>query len=586
MAGGKETPRQKMIGMMYLVLTALLALNVSKSILDAFVAIEENIQISNENEFARGDEKKSELAEKAEDKSVPDVQKKAIALMKTVAEIDKMTAERIKMIDDLKIEILKATGEDVSSIGKEESIIFKAYSTKDPLKPTRMHLANVQAMDKYDDPMRIMGIAENIKAPTGNGIKLWNSYNKYRNDLTELIASSFPVGDDGKKYFFKAPSINDFKDQKDLNAKIDKAIKSSRVNMDDIEAIKKIYGSLSKNTYHEMHGQDGVHWIGKTFDHSPVVAAIASLSSMQKEILTARADAVATIRLRVGGGEYSFNKIMALAYGPDIANNGDDIQVEVLMAAYDSDKQPEVTLNGANVTEIRDGKGFIKMKASGATEMNLSGTITIKNKSGIPKTQNWTKIIKIMKPSGTVSLPEMNVLYRGYKNKVEGVASGYDQTVLNGNGVTLSKVGGNQYIGTTTTTGREATISISGKSSVTNKTASLGSFKFRVSNLPPPQVYLGTIATGSSVSKAAIGGMTRLFAKYPPEIPLNATFDVASWEVTVSGAPRSIPGSGPNLSAEALSLLKQARPGAKVSISAKYKGMGYSGNMATVITVQ
>ena len=49
MAGGKETPRQKMIGMMYLVLTALLALNVSKSILDAFVAIEENIQISNLN---------------------------------------------------------------------------------------------------------------------------------------------------------------------------------------------------------------------------------------------------------------------------------------------------------------------------------------------------------------------------------------------------------------------------------------------------------------------------------------------------------------------------------------------------------
>ncbi len=33
MAGGKETPRQKMVGMMYLVLTALLALNVSKSML-------------------------------------------------------------------------------------------------------------------------------------------------------------------------------------------------------------------------------------------------------------------------------------------------------------------------------------------------------------------------------------------------------------------------------------------------------------------------------------------------------------------------------------------------------------------------
>ena len=54
MAGGKETPRQKMIGMMYLVLTALLALNVSKSILDAFVNIEENIQIGNITEHERG----------------------------------------------------------------------------------------------------------------------------------------------------------------------------------------------------------------------------------------------------------------------------------------------------------------------------------------------------------------------------------------------------------------------------------------------------------------------------------------------------------------------------------------------------
>jgi gliding motility-associated protein GldM len=46
MAGGKQTPRQKMINMMYLVLTALLALNVSKEILDAFVKVNESMQIS------------------------------------------------------------------------------------------------------------------------------------------------------------------------------------------------------------------------------------------------------------------------------------------------------------------------------------------------------------------------------------------------------------------------------------------------------------------------------------------------------------------------------------------------------------
>jgi len=46
MAGGKQTPRQKMINMMYLVLTALLALNVSKEILDAFVKVNESMQVS------------------------------------------------------------------------------------------------------------------------------------------------------------------------------------------------------------------------------------------------------------------------------------------------------------------------------------------------------------------------------------------------------------------------------------------------------------------------------------------------------------------------------------------------------------
>jgi len=47
MALPKE-PRQKMINMMYLVLTALLALNVSSEILNAFVTVNNSITKSNE----------------------------------------------------------------------------------------------------------------------------------------------------------------------------------------------------------------------------------------------------------------------------------------------------------------------------------------------------------------------------------------------------------------------------------------------------------------------------------------------------------------------------------------------------------
>ncbi|MDR2448762.1 MAG: gliding motility protein GldM [Prevotellaceae bacterium] len=44
MAGGMLSPRQKMINMMYLVLTAMLALNVSAEVLDAFVIIDKSIE--------------------------------------------------------------------------------------------------------------------------------------------------------------------------------------------------------------------------------------------------------------------------------------------------------------------------------------------------------------------------------------------------------------------------------------------------------------------------------------------------------------------------------------------------------------
>ena len=43
MAGGKETPRQKLIGMMYLVLTALLALQVSSSIMLKFKFLDDSL---------------------------------------------------------------------------------------------------------------------------------------------------------------------------------------------------------------------------------------------------------------------------------------------------------------------------------------------------------------------------------------------------------------------------------------------------------------------------------------------------------------------------------------------------------------
>ena len=48
MAGAKETPRQKLISLMYLVFITMLALNVSKEVLDGFGQMFEKIADANE----------------------------------------------------------------------------------------------------------------------------------------------------------------------------------------------------------------------------------------------------------------------------------------------------------------------------------------------------------------------------------------------------------------------------------------------------------------------------------------------------------------------------------------------------------
>ena len=49
MAGGKETPRQRMIGILYLVLLGLIALDVPENLLDSFKTISDSLTDSKKN---------------------------------------------------------------------------------------------------------------------------------------------------------------------------------------------------------------------------------------------------------------------------------------------------------------------------------------------------------------------------------------------------------------------------------------------------------------------------------------------------------------------------------------------------------
>ena len=224
MAGGKETPRQKMIGMMYLVLTALLALNVSKTILDAFVAIEENTQKSNVLHVDRGSEFISEVSAEMnsmDGKENVEKLRKLKNVMKQMQEVDKLSAGFIQKIDRVKMELLRESGEEVRTIKPDdpETIIWEKGTG---CKPTRMNLMAVQAKDEYDIPMYLL-IGGDIKNPTGKGKMIWNDYNGFRSKLIQAMGTYR----EGKNaYSINPKAINTFKDNHDLKKQVEQMLKS------------------------------------------------------------------------------------------------------------------------------------------------------------------------------------------------------------------------------------------------------------------------------------------------------------------------------------------------------------------------
>ena len=557
MAGGKETPRQKMIGMMYLVLTALLALNVSKSILDAFVNIEENIQVGNITEHQRGNAQIAAVLEKSNEKDSTGqiASPRAGVIYNSMQEIDKLTAEKIQFIDKLKLMVFQAIKEDLDPKAEkpicilEKGQVLNFSDTKNPrltksvdfVKPIRMNLHNVQKKDAYDEQMLLMGINESIEQPNkaAEGFKVWDQMLDYRAKLPAIMVNAVNEinKEDSTKQasVFKDPKIVAFKNIDDLGTKIDGALKGIS-DIDLANNVKKIYSGLSKNEkIPDPKKETGpLHWIGMTFDHAPAVAAIAALSGLQSEVLTARADALTYLAGLIGGGSYSFNAVEGRAFAPPAAAAGATIKMDVMMVAYDTEKQPIVNPNQGKVIETKDGKAIVEFTAPSSGEMELTGTVGIKDKNGTVKYAKYNTTLQVVTKAGSISLPEVSVLYTDWPNKVAWSAAGVVSSDISCSGCSSATsatwtTAGTQYKGKKikVAPGRSSvTLSLSGKDADGNS-ISFGSFKYNVKGFPKPVVLT------PSLSKDR-GGF--LNVGLPPSSPLQGVnYTVLGGDINGSG---------------------------------------------------
>ena len=164
MAGYKETPRQKMISMMYLVLTALLALNVSKQIIDAFLVVNDSMEATNANFSSKVETtySKFEIQYQLNPNKVGPYWEKA-------KKAHMLSSSLQKYVDSVKYAVIQHTD-------RLESL--------EAAKKTK--LRDVERIDNFDVPTSFfMGPSELLK--TGVAYKLKDKIDKYRKEMLELV---------------------------------------------------------------------------------------------------------------------------------------------------------------------------------------------------------------------------------------------------------------------------------------------------------------------------------------------------------------------------------------------------------------
>ena len=159
MAGGKLTPRQKMINLMYLVFIAMLALNMSKEVLSAFGILNIKIEDSNSLSDSRNESSFQQLAQKAHDQPGQYGDKKL-----KVEKIRALSKEFSNYIENIKVEVTKKYPKD-----KEGNFPFEQMDKGDLID--RMFFSQEKLSAKGQDFLgKIQNFPSQIKQIAGSSI--------------------------------------------------------------------------------------------------------------------------------------------------------------------------------------------------------------------------------------------------------------------------------------------------------------------------------------------------------------------------------------------------------------------------------
>jgi len=540
MGGGKETPRQKMIGMMYLVLTALLAMNVSKQILQGYLSVNESLVKSKknltENNKRVTDAFQGSIAGNAAAKPYYE---KALEAQKLINEVD-------HYISELRAKIVAHTEPTAQENEKIADTLNLRYMEK---------------MDDYDVPSHVLGIAE-PKEPEKGAFTAYELRQKLNGLHDKLVAMVESMQKDPKTKFLP----------------------------EDFDGIKKKFASIKPTDSKRV--EDGVefNWEMDNFYHLPLAAVYTNLNKFQTDLKNVEAEVLLTFSAASGKLAIKFDAIKARVVAPSsYIAAGQPYEANIFLAASSSklaagDMEILIGVDsaaaaggskGSASVPVVGGEGLYSVGTGGEGDQEYKGVIKYKNPDGTFKYYPFSGAYKVAKSAASVSADQMNVFYAGVPNPVTAAAAGISPADISvsatGAGVKVAGKGNGKYEFTFTGTG-ECMVSVSAKTKDGVKSQG-PPIKFRVKPLPKPELKLGGKFAPQELKKSELGMVSGLGAG-ANGFDFQANYVVMSWEVVgkSKGKLGSSAGNGNNLDATGKAVLANADVGSKVYIDAKIKG--------------
>ena len=525
-----ETGRQKMIGMMYLFLTAMLAINVSKSILDAFVVVNDSLEVTNATFESKNDIMYTQLeAARANDP-------KAIPFYEASKEVQKLANEMVAYILDLRGGVLNEA-EPIISVEDGKTI----------------DLSKVMAKDDYDTPTRyFVGLTED--AANGKARELKEKLAAYRDALINIM-------------------------------------KNDNIKLHDKVGIIEGLGNLGLNTSDptelDPDHPEKNRWETAKFFHMPLAAAITILSQMENQVKNAEATILSKLLGGIGSLDFKFDTLAAKVIPKsNYVISGGQYEADLFVAAFSTSANPTVFIGEGfdsatgkltgkvDSIPVENGMGKLKLPANSIGLKKYAALIKIKNSSTGEIKQyplkldgNFYAEYIVAKPSATISPTKMNVLYIGVPNPIDISVSGFPDSRVSASvrGGRLSKKAAGKYIATVTKPGKTK-ISVNVKDD-NGKSRSMGSMEFRVKYIPKPEAKIagkngGTIKKSELMAQQGVKADLENFA-------FDLKFRVTGFTVvaTIDGYERAEPGNSYRFSAKQKNLMKKVRRGSRVSFT-------------------